>query len=74
MDRLSFLLDEHVSRAVAQALRRREIDVLTAGEAGLLGAPDADYLARSRDTGRVLVTHDSDLLRLHQEQEHAGIA
>lgn len=74
MDRVSFLLDEHVSHAVAQALRRRKIDVLTASDAGLLGAPDADYLAHARNTRRVVVTHDSDFLRLHREQEHAGIA
>jgi predicted nuclease of predicted toxin-antitoxin system len=74
VNRISLLLDEQVSHAVAQALRRRAIDVLTAGEAGLLGAPDADYLASSRNTSQVLVTHDSDFLRLHQEQEHVGIA
>ncbi len=75
MDRIRFQLDEHVPNAVAQALRRRGIDVLTAAEAELLGAPDADYLARSHAAGRVLVTHDGDFLRLHrQQQAHAGIA
>ena len=49
--------------------------MLTAGEAGLLGAPDVEYLARSQAAGRVLVTHDGDFLRLHrQQQPHAGIA
>jgi predicted nuclease of predicted toxin-antitoxin system len=57
-----------------QALRRRGIDVLTASEAGLLSASDEEYLERSRAEGRVLVTHDSDFLRLHQRQSpHAGI-
>ena len=68
-------MDEHVPNAVALALRRRAVDVRTAEEAGLLGAPDEDYLAHSRAAGRVLVTHDSDFLRLHrQNQRHAGIA
>jgi predicted nuclease of predicted toxin-antitoxin system len=68
-------LDEHVPSAVAQALRRRGIDVLTAGEAGLLSAADDEYLARSYSEGRVLVTHDGDFLRFHHEQQqHAGIA
>ena len=54
MDRIRFQLDEHVPQAVAQALRRRGIDVLTAAEAGLLSVPDAELLARSYATGRVV--------------------
>jgi predicted nuclease of predicted toxin-antitoxin system len=74
MDRVRFLLDEHVPHAIAEAPRRRGIDVLTAREASLLGASDDEYLERSCAEGRVLVTHDSDFLRLHQRQEpHAGI-
>ncbi len=61
--------------AVGVALRRRGIDVLTAAEAGLLGAPEEEVLARSLADGRVLVTQDRDFLRLHREQHpHAGIA
>lgn len=68
-------MDEHVASAVAQALRRRGIEARTAGEAGLLGADDAAYLARSRAEGLVIVTHAGDFLRLHQAREpHAGIA
>ena len=75
MDRVRFQLDEHVPHAVAQALRRRGIDVLTAAEAGLLSTPDAELLARSHAAGRVVVTQDRDYLRLHQQQQaHAGIA
>jgi predicted nuclease of predicted toxin-antitoxin system len=73
--RIAFHLDEHVPRAVAAALRRRGIDVLTAGEAGLLSASDSEHLAHAHAAGRVLVTHDSDFLRLHQQrQPHSGIA
>ena len=74
MDRFRFQLDEHVPRAVAQALRRRGIDALTIGEAGLLGADDHELLARCSAEARVIVTHDADFLRLYQEQEHVGIA
>jgi predicted nuclease of predicted toxin-antitoxin system len=75
VDRIRFQFDEHVPHAVAEALRRRGIDVVTAGEAGLRGTPDAELLAHSHAAGRVLVTHDSDFLRLHREQhQHAGIA
>lgn len=63
-----------MSHAVAEALRRRGIDVLTAAEATLLGTRDAGLLARSHAAGRVLVTHDSDFLRLHKSVPHSGIA
>ena len=60
---------------MAQALRRRGIDVLTMSEAGLLGKPDPELLAYARSAQRVLVTHDTDFLRLaHQQPDHAGIA
>ncbi len=75
MARIRYQLDEHVAHAVAQALRRRGIDVLTAGEAGLRGTPDVEVLSQAGAAGRVLVTHDSDFLGLHQQQQvHAGIA
>ena len=62
--RIRFLLDEHVSNAVAQGLRRREVELLTSSEAGLLGQPDEAYLIRSQRDGLVVVTHDSDFLAL----------
>jgi predicted nuclease of predicted toxin-antitoxin system len=73
--RIAFQLDEQVALAVAQALRRRGIDVRTASESNLLGASDEDVLARARLEERVLVTHDRDFLILHQRgHPHAGIA
>lgn len=75
MASVRFHLDEHVPHAVAEALRRHEIDVRTAGELGLLGASDPEHLAHARAAGRVLVTHDGHFLRLHaQGHPHAGIA
>jgi predicted nuclease of predicted toxin-antitoxin system len=74
VDRIRFQLDEHVSPAIARALRQRSIDVITTGEAGLLGASDVQHLARAHAEGRVLVTQDDDFLALHHEQQpHAGI-
>jgi predicted nuclease of predicted toxin-antitoxin system len=67
-------LDEHIPNAVAQALRARGIDALTASEAGLLSAPDTDYLIQSQASRRVVVTHDPDFFHLHRRQSHAGIA
>ena len=56
------------------ALRRRGIDVVTAAEAGLIGAPDTVQLAQARAAGRVMFTQDGDFLGLHRQQPHAGIA
>ncbi|MGH2562817.1 MAG: DUF5615 family PIN-like protein [Thermomicrobiales bacterium] len=75
MSSIRFQFDEHVQHAVAHGLRRQGVDVLTAGDAGLLNTPDAEILAHAFAAGRVIVTHDKDFLRLHREQQpHAGIA
>ncbi len=72
---MRFQLDEHIPNAVAQALRQRGIDVLTAHEAGLLGRRDYELLAHAHAAGWVMVTHDADYLRLHsQGVDHTGIA
>ena len=48
---------------------------MTAAEARLLSADEAHVLVHAYTAGRVLVTHDSDFLRLHgQGHVHAGIA
>ena len=72
---MRFHLDEHVSHAIAHALRRRGVDVSTTTDAGLLGAEESDQLAYAISECRVLVTHDPDLIELaHRDQRHAGIA
>lgn len=73
MSELRFQLDEHIPRAVAEGLRRRDIDVATISEAKLRGASDEDVLAHSLQEQRVLVTQDKDFLRLHGRRRHAGI-
>lgn len=75
MATIRYHLDENMPLAVAEGLRRRGIDVTTTQEAGLLGASDEEQIAYARDEGRVIVTQDADLLRLHADgTEHAGIA
>jgi len=72
---IRFHLDEHVSHAIAHALRRPGVDVSTTMDAGLLGASDRDPLAYALSDRRVLVTHDPDLIELaHGDQRHTGIA
>lgn len=71
---IRFHLDEHVDPAIADGLRRRRIEVITATEAGLLGATDEVHLAAANAEQRVILTNDSDFLRLHaQGRLHPGI-
>ncbi len=72
---IQFHLDEHIHGAIADALRRRGIDVSTTAEADLTGAADEEQLDFALSQDRVIVTHDHDFLRLHQQGvPHAGIA
>jgi hypothetical protein len=43
LEKIRFHCDEQVERAIAEALRRRGIDVTTTPEAGLLGAADEEH-------------------------------
>jgi len=71
---IRFYLDEHIAAGVALGLRRRNIEVTTAADAGMYGADDASQLAFAASSGRVLVTQDADFLRLHADgAAHAGI-
>jgi predicted nuclease of predicted toxin-antitoxin system len=74
MARVTFLTDEHISKAVAQGLRARGVDAVTAAEAGTLGATDQGLLDLLKNQGRTVITADPDFLRLHAAPiGHAGI-
>ena len=74
-DTLRFHLDEHISQAVAEGLRQHGIEVTTTAEAGLKAISDRQQFAFATKHRRVMVTSDSDFLRLHHEGvSHAGIA
>lgn len=73
-ERVRFHLDEHVDPAIASALKRHGVDVTTTVEAGLRTRSDKEHLAFARATGRVIMTHDTDFLRLASlTTEHPGI-
>ena len=55
--------DVHVRRAVADGLRLRGVDVLTAQEDNTTELDDAQLLDRAIQSGRVLFTQDRDFLR-----------
>jgi predicted nuclease of predicted toxin-antitoxin system len=76
------LLDEHISRRVVPALRRKGVDVLGLREwreGSMLGADDEEILAVALPEGRSLVTYDlrtmPPLLRRLAEAgtQHAGV-
>ncbi|MEM9540240.1 MAG: DUF5615 family PIN-like protein [Cyanobacteria bacterium P01_E01_bin.42] len=75
MEKIRFHLDEQVERAIAEGLRRRNIEVTTTPEAQLLGATDPAQLAFAISQKRVIFTHDDDFLAIHQRGlNHYGIA
>jgi hypothetical protein len=73
MRKIRYYTDEHVSKAVVRAPRRRGVDVLTTPEAGMLNAPDEGHIMRAREESRVIFTQDEDFLRLAAGNVHAGI-
>ena len=70
-----YYMDQHIPSAVTEGLRRRGIDVLTAGEANRCGFPDPDQLASADREERTIVSFDPDFHVLHRiGQPHSGIA
>jgi predicted nuclease of predicted toxin-antitoxin system len=71
---LRFHLDEHIPHAIAHGLRRRDIDVTTTSDAGLLNASDEEHIAFALQYERVILTADIDFLKLAATGiSHAGI-
>jgi len=58
MEQISFYLDEHIHRAVADGLRRRGVKVLTVQEARRSGLSDREQLSFALSEQRVMVTMD----------------
>jgi predicted nuclease of predicted toxin-antitoxin system len=72
---IRFHLDENCSKAIAEGLRRRGIDVTTTPQARLMGAIDEQQAAHCLAENRVLFTQDQDFLRLDATGvRHARIA
>ena len=71
---IRFHLDEHISGHIADGLRRRNIEVTTSAEVGLIGASDVGHLEFAASSGSVVVTQDDDFVKLHARGvTHAGI-
>lgn len=76
---MRFYLDEDLSPKIAERLRRRGIDALSALEAGNVQLSDREQLAHAARDGRCLVTRNArHFILLSQEairrqEPHAGI-
>ena len=75
---VSFFFDQHVPAAVANGLRVRGVDVLTAWQDGSSAMEDEPLLERVQVLSRVLVTQDEDFLVIanawqREGREFAGI-
>jgi len=69
---IAFYMDEHVPRAVTDGLRFRGIDVLIAQDDVAEGTPDNELLDRATKLGRVLYTHDDDLIVEAARRQNSG--
>ena len=71
---IRFYFDEHIKLAIAGALRKRGVDILTAQEAGMLGVADEVHFQMAVSQDMAIFTQDTDFLRLHKSGvTHHGI-
>ena len=74
-----YMDEDTMDQALVQALRARNVDVITALDAGMIEREDAEHLDCATEQGRVLCAFNvRDFYRLHsdyvaQGRPHAGI-
>jgi hypothetical protein len=69
---LRYYMDVNVPSAVTLGLRRRGIDVLTSQDDGTRSETDETLLQRATDLGRILVSHDRDVLKIAKQWQDVG--
>jgi Domain of unknown function (DUF5615) len=69
---VSLYLDVHVPQAIAEQLRRRGVDVVTAIEDGCALLPDDQLLERARTLRRVIFTQDIRFKALAEDRQRQG--
>ncbi|HWL95580.1 MAG TPA: DUF5615 family PIN-like protein [Phycisphaerae bacterium] len=69
---LAFYLDHNIPAAVANGLRRRGIDVITAFEDGFDCENDPTIFDRAQALHRVFFTHDYGFLRMAAARQRTG--
>jgi predicted nuclease of predicted toxin-antitoxin system len=70
--------NESVSVAIAEGLKRRGVEALSARDAGNPGLTDEQQLVYAQALNMLLFTHDEDFLKIAHErlaagQPHSGI-
>ncbi len=75
---LSAYADENIKQGVIDGLRLRGMDLVTAEERSQRATDDEILLVTAAAEGRLFLTNDADLLRIHSEwaaagRHHAGI-
>lgn len=74
-ERIRFHLDENVDPDIALAVRSQGIDITTTFDLNMAGKSDDEQLAFVCQEKRVLITHDTDFLKIaSQSSDHYGIA
>ncbi len=73
-NRIRYHLDENIDPDIALALRIQGIDVTTTFEINMAGKSDQEQLAFVCQEKRILITHDTDFLKMaHKNNKHYGI-
>jgi predicted nuclease of predicted toxin-antitoxin system len=71
---IRFYFDENIHGAITRGLRQRGVDVLTVVEDNREGLPDPEVLDRAGELGRVLFSHDTDMLAEAARRQREGIS
>lgn len=69
---VALYFDHNVNRAIAQGLRLRAVDVMTAFEDGAHLLPDSELLDRANSLGRPLFSSDEDLIVEARQRQRTG--
>ena len=71
---MKFLADEHIESSIVTGLNLLGIDTISINEAGKRESNDEEILSWAKDNDRVIITRDSDFVKLHKKGvEHVGI-
>lgn len=70
---LALYMDEHVRRAITNALLLRNVDVLTVQDDARTGVTDEVVINRATELGRVIFTQDDDFLVIANRRQQEGI-
>ena len=65
--------DENIERSIIDGLRRRGIEVISAGELEYYGKSDEFHIRKALEMNAVILTHDNDFLMIAERIDHSGI-